>query len=211
MKKVLLSMAAVLAATAVFAQTGSSGLQDTLPAPLSRSYTARQAYIGISAGPSIPLGDFSNAAIGGAKTGLTVGLISIGYKFTNYIGLAASWNIGSNSMGDVPWTREKGSWLYWGMSAGPMLSLPLMDRLELDIKPMVGYSVVTLPDIGNGKESEVAFSYTGSAMGRYHLSNHVSVIAHADYYHAKATFNENNVAQKLSTLSVCAGVAYRFH
>ena len=70
----------------------------------------RKGYIGISLGPSIPLGDFSNPSSGAAKTGLHLNLVNFGYLITDNVGIAAIWFGAANPVSEISWNP----WSYGG-------------------------------------------------------------------------------------------------
>lgn len=175
----------------------------------TRNSFRKKGYIGITAGPSIPLGDFGSELNGGAKVGLNLSLVNFGYRFSDYIGITASWFGAANPL-EVFGDDSYDPWSYGGITAGPLFSFPIASNVEIDLRPMIGYSVATVPDIGDGTESSMSFAYNGSVMFRFHCSRRISILLSSDYFYTKATFDRYNFEQKISTLSINGGVAYRF-
>lgn len=168
----------------------------------------RKGYIGLSIGPSFPVGDF--ASYGYAKTGIHINLINFGYRFSENVGLSATWFGAANPL-DVPGYSP---WSYGGLMAGPLLSFPLSEKLEWDFRPMIGFSSAMLPDSKLGTERAASFAFNFGTVLRINVGNKVAVLWSADYYSTKARFENyigNNIPyeQNIGTISFGFGVAYR--
>jgi hypothetical protein len=177
----------------------------------------RKGFVGLSVGCSSPIGNFANKSNGGAKTGVQLNLVNFGYLFSNNFGIAASWFGASNPI-DIYYYDGNAPWSYGGLMIGPLISFPISERENWDFKPMVGYSSVTLPDlgVGLGRQQATSISYSLVSQFRIHLGRKVSLLLSADYFFTKPKFkfnniyyNINNIEQKIETLSTGVGVAYR--
>jgi len=165
----------------------------------------RKGYIGLSFGPSMPLGDFADQSNGAAKTGLHLNLINFGYLYSNNVGVAATWFGASNAI-DI---KGIDPWSYGGLMVGPLFSFPVSEKADWDLKPMIGYSATTVPDLGQGTEQATSFAFNIGTQIRFHVSNKVSFILSADYFSTKPVFEDYGIEQKINTLSLEFGVAYR--
>lgn len=165
----------------------------------------RKGYIGLSVGASIPVGDFADKSDGLAKTGLQLNLINFGYLFSDNLGITATWFGAANPLdadGYDPWS-------YGGLMAGPLLSFPLSEKVDWDFRPMIGYSVTTLPDIGFGIEQASSFAYNIGTVFRINVGNKVALLLNADYFSTKPKFVDYDFEQNIGTISFGFGVAYR--
>ena len=167
----------------------------------------RRGYIGLSIGPSIPVGEFADISNGVAKTGIQLNLVNFGYLFSENFGIAAKWFGAANPVdaeGIDPWS-------YGGLMTGPLLSFQVADKVEWDFHPMIGYCVAMLPDLGTGYVSEYdgSFAYNIGAAFRFNVGNKVALLVGADYFSTKSVFQDNHIEQKIGTLSFDFGVAFR--
>ncbi|MDD4636202.1 MAG: outer membrane beta-barrel protein [Bacteroidales bacterium] len=165
----------------------------------------RKGYIGLSMGPSMPLGDFADKSNGAAKTGMQLNLINYGYLYSKNVGIAAMW-FGASHPIDL---KGIDPWSCGGVMVGPLFSFPVSEKVDWDIKPMLGYSVTSLPDLGSGTEDAASFAFNLGAQIRFHVSNNFSLLLSADYFSTKAKFTDYRIEQKINTLSFGFGVAYR--
>lgn len=165
----------------------------------------RKGYIGLSVGVSIPIGDFADKSDGIAKPGLQLNLVNFGYLFSDNIGITATWFGAANPLdaeGYDPWS-------YGGLLVGPLLSFPLSEKVEWDFRPMIGYSVTTLPDIGFGTEQASSFAYNIGTVFRINVGSKVALLLNADYFSTKPEFIDYDFKQNIGTISFGLGVAYR--
>lgn len=165
----------------------------------------RKGFIGLSLGASIPIGDFADKSDGLAKTGIHLNLINFGYLFSENFGVSAMWFGAANPLdidGYDPWS-------YGGLMVGPLLSFPVAEKVEWDFRPMIGYSVTTLPDIDWGTENASSFAFNIGTMLRINVGEKVSLLLSADYFSTKPEFKDYGFEQSIGTVSLGFGVAYR--
>lgn len=124
-----------------------------------------KGYIGISLGPSIPLGDlasknFDNDAAGWADLGAIVDF-SFAYKLgegnfgitallrgqSNPIDAQALANELANQLPGVSWTVESESWGIGGLLFGGFGTFPVSDKAAFDIKAMIGFLNASSPEL----------------------------------------------------------------
>src|SRR5690606_1448615 len=133
---------------------------------VSQSYAQeKKGYIGISLGPSIPMGDLSskdadNDAAGWANTGAIFD-ISFAYKLGGgNFGLTALLRGQANStdaqaLADelanqypgINWTVESGGWGIGGLMFGGFGSFPLSDKSSFDTRAMIGFLSASSPEL----------------------------------------------------------------
>ncbi len=165
----------------------------------------RKGFIGLSIGASIPVGDFADKLDGLAETGLHLNLINFGYLFSENFGVSATWFGAANPIdayGIDPWS-------YGGIMVGPLLSFPLSEKVDWDFRPMIGYSVTTLPDVGWGIEQGSSFALNIGTIFRINVGEKTALLLSADYFSTKPEFKDYGFGQSIGTISFGFGVAYR--
>ncbi len=168
----------------------------------------RKGYIGLSFGASIPVGDFAGKSYGGAKTGVELSLVDFGYLFSENLGIAARWFGGANPLDS---NYDLDPWSYGGVLIGPLVSYPISEKVDWDLRPMIGYAVTFMPDSGAYYNVDPAMSiaFNFGTQFRFHVGEKISLLLHADYFSTKAKFDDFGIEQKISTFSLGMGVAYR--
>lgn len=165
----------------------------------------RKGYIGLSIGASIPVGDFADKSIGLAKTGLQLNLVTFGYLFSDNFGIAATWFGAANPVdadGFDPWS-------YGGLMGGPLLSFPIAEKVDWDLKPQVGYAVTTLPNLGYGTEQAASIAFGIGTQFRIHVGEKISLLLSGDYFSADSEFRDYGIRQNVATFSIAFGAAFR--
>lgn len=172
---------------------------------IESSSERRRGYIGLVIGPSIPVGDFADKSSGIAKTGVQINLINLGYLFTENFGVSATWYGAANPV-DV---EGFDPWSYGGLMAGALLSFPIAEKIEWDFRPMIGYSVTSLPGSESGTitAQESAFAFIIGTTFRLNAGEKVSLLFNTDYFSTKPEFFGRRYG--IRTLSLGFGVAYR--
>ena len=176
---------------------------------------SRRNYIGISLGPSIPIGDFANndfsPGSGFAKTGANLNLINFGYLITKNFGITA--NIGVLFHGNKDNTEV---WNCISMMFGPLISFPA-NNFSFDIRGSVGYLGAIPPHISKNNvtimDGKLAPTITiNMGIGtRLHVNNKISVMILMDYQYGKFEVNsdwEDNVV-KFQVFNISGGIAFR--
>jgi hypothetical protein len=209
----------------------------------------KNGYLAIMMGPSFPVGDYgdndisNNENAGLAKTGFSLFLLDFGYKFHQNIGITASWVGGANpvdaqALADVlaqnnggAWKVESGAYSYGGLYVGPLFTFP-MDKVELDVRAVIGFASGFFPEIkvveasgfrytqSNEAATCVAYSIGGGA--RVHLSKSLSFITRFDYIAMEpetevtisfpGSSNQDQIVeikQPMNTLNWNLGIAFR--
>lgn len=185
---------------------------------LSGQSKERKGFIGVSLGLSAPVGSYgdtnlSNGDAGAAGTGVTINLINFGYRFGENFGMAAAW-FGAGHPVDTNFDIEA-LWGYGGLMAGPMYSWPLSDKLNLDLKFMLGYTVAfldvednTFGGSGYDETGEVGLAYDIGGTFRYGFASRWCLFVNADYFHGSSKF-ETLGEHKISTINLTSGIGFR--
>ena len=187
----------------------------------------RKGYIGLSLGPSFPLGDFkekNNFPFGTGltgpettSTGLQFTLVNFGYLFTEHFGIAGSW-FGAAYSRSSNRNYELDPWSCGALMVGPLLSYPISEKLEWDLRPMIGCSVCS-GDPENTTpvtiESSMALIVNLGTVFRIHAGKRFSFLLTADYFSTKLKFEDLWVGsssakeQAINAISLGFGFAYR--
>lgn len=174
----------------------------------------RKGYIGLTIGTSIPVGDFADKRVGIANTGVQINLINFGYRFSENVGIAATWFGAANPIDD----DNAKPWSFGGIMVGPLFTFPLSKEVVWDIRPMVGYSLINSPEIqvDNGfsqytikSEEASSFAFNIGTVVRFNIGSKVILLVSADYFSAKPEFKNLNFVQPVETVSLGIGLAYR--
>ena len=188
MKKIILTALAVCAISFVNAQES-------------------KGYIGVSIGAAFPGGDLTK--LDESKTGLNLGLINAGYRFTENFGLTLNW-------GATAYTNDIDSNTTFGigyLALGPMVSFPLNDKIGIDLKPQLAFTTGVYDD---GTDKLETNSSTGLLIGssiNFSLASHWGLAVNLDYLSTK--FNELDgeplgIDYKASTFNTSLGIQYKF-
>jgi hypothetical protein len=132
---------------------------------LNGNAQGKKGYIGISAGPSFPIGDLSskdsdNASAGWANTG-GIFDISFAYKLGNgNFGITALLrgqvnpfdaqayaNELANQFSGVVWSVDTKAWGIGGLMAGGFGSFPVSKKVNFDARAMIGFLTAVSPEI----------------------------------------------------------------
>lgn len=167
----------------------------------------KRGYIGISAGPSFPFWDFHNDRRGAATVGMNISVINFGYRFGKHFGISANWYGGANPIRINGFSTES-MWSYGGMHFGGLVSFPLSDHFELDLKPMIGYCATMISSQGHYTDPYASFSIAFNTMLRYHLGGRVSATADVNVFHTRSGFGGPSF-QNIQTISTNLGFAIR--
>lgn len=164
----------------------------------------RKGYIGISIGPSIPIGEFKEEAW--ASTGVNLSLINFGYLFNNRVGIAANWFGGAHTVDVSQLGLPEGMWSYGGLLAGPLVSTPIGKNIDFDARVQIGFSAANLKLEGYNVDG-TGFAYSAGIGIRAHLGRKLSLNLNAD------VLTSNNkgdyMERKIQTIHPTIGLSYR--
>ena len=177
-----------------------------IPPKTEISVQKPRGYVGASIGPSIPVGAFADRADGAAKTGVQLNLVNFGYFFTENIGISGIWFGAANPVSEASYNP----WSYGGLLAGPLFSIPVSKTVAWDFRPMIGYSVTTVSDVGDVKDEAMAFAFNLGTLIRIDLNQKYALTFNADYFSTKPYFKDYGFEQNIGTISIGVGLAYRF-
>lgn len=164
----------------------------------------RKGYIGISIGPSFPIGEFKEEAF--ANTGANLSLINFGYLFNGRFGIAANWFGGAHVIDGSPFGISDGMWSYGGLLAGPLVSSRIGNHADFDARLQIGYSAANM-DLEGYKVDGVGFAYSVGLGVRTHLARKWSLSINLDML----TSNNRGdyMERKIQTVHPTVGLSYR--
>ncbi len=178
----------------------------------------QRGYIGISAGPSLPRGEFgssdlSSPSSGAAETG-TIFNISLGYRLGKFLGISAMLHGQTNDVDNnalenelirltgTSWTVSSKPWTIGGIMLGGFSSVPLNEESFFDMRLLVGLVNSTSPEIKTtlnasggsawvkqGSASASTFGYLLGGGFRYNAGNSLCLLFNIDYLWAEPTFS----------------------
>jgi opacity protein-like surface antigen len=162
----------------------------------------RKGFIGLELGANIPVGKFADENDGLAKTGFQINLINFGYLFSDNIGITATWFGASNP---IEGADSDVLWSHGGLLVGPLFSFPVSEKVEWDVKPMIGLSWATITNVDLESATSIAFNI-GSGF-RFNVSRLITLTLGVDYTTAK--FNWDIGDQTMGALAIKGGFAFR--
>ena len=152
-----------------------------------RNSRERRGYIGLSVGPSIPVGDWSVL-----PTGLALNLVDFGYLFTDNFGVAGKWFGTAYRKSGVDFSAG-------GLLGGLLASTPITPKINLEGNILIGATSFRAALGGISGNSDLYFGYGIGAGLRYNTSEKISLLLNADYLGS----------DEYSSVNLTFGVAYR--
>lgn len=179
----------------------------------------------VNAGVSLPLlcygsDDAGDRDAGFAKPGFRFD-VSYGYRFVREAGLAAQFFWSNNKAGNGTVKAEKGQYSYYGLLAGPLLTLKLSDSWSTDFRFLAGIAGVQTPRLLQGNtvwlndHSVSCFAWGGGMAFRYHLSGTSFLRLEAGHINMKPQFSlrpgdSSKGEQHILDLQINAGLGWKF-
>jgi len=168
----------------------------------------RKGYIGMMLGPSFPYGEFaskSNYYDGYAETGLNINLLTFGYKIWKNVGATGSWFGIANPM---DYYGTDGMWGVGAIMAGPLYSIPIKERFDLDLKGMFGFVLLTKQNDSNETSSAFGTGYEIGMMLRYDFVKNWCFMLNLETFNTKLDIQPDK-DPKVSLINLSFGIAYR--
>ncbi|MGC3946492.1 MAG: hypothetical protein QM762_18540 [Chryseolinea sp.] len=179
----------------------------------SRSWKADKGYVGGSIGMFSTFESYSATPATLMRGGPFINA-SIAYLPSLLLGVSTSVYIYSDSKAGAFNTKK---WKNWGVMIGPLISLPLGNRIKWELKPQVGYSAVavksdqSLPDSASVMLGGVACNI-GAGL-RLNLGKRTCYMLNVEYMSAPIRFDDYPASSEinLGTIGASFGVAFRFY
>jgi hypothetical protein len=172
----------------------------------------KNGFIGIVIGPSFPIADFGdhsnkNSNSGYAEISRLDYMIDFGYRFGKHFGLSASYFVHQY---DVDTSTTDLSWGLGGIVAGPMLIIPVTDKILFDLSLNFGYVTGDL-----SIDHDLVDELMGHGLGivvkgliRYNVLKRWCIIAETSY----VTTNQKlkiGINKNLQAINLNFGMAFR--
>lgn len=164
----------------------------------------KKGFIGLELGANIPVGKFADENDGAAKTGFQINLINFGYLFSDNIGITATWFGASNPIEGV---NNDYLWSHGGLLVGPLFSFPVSEKIEWDVKPMVGLSWASITN--TDLELASSFALNLGTQFRFNVSRLIALTLGVDY--TTAIFKWDIGDQTMGTIALKSGFAFRLN
>lgn len=180
--------------------------------PSFKLWKLDKGYVGASIGGFVPYGTYAIPSDNLEQNG-TFFNGSFGYLPKDLIGICGSLYWYGTPISD---DLETASWSNWGLMVGPLVSIPLGNKVKWDLRPQIGYSVSSafstssfLPDTYDGSTSGVAYNL-GTGL-RLNLGEKASYLISFEYFSTKPKFDGYPIEPNIATLGLSVGVAYRLY
>ncbi len=171
--------------------------------------TERKGYIGMMIGPSFPYANFSskgNFYNGYAETGVNLSLVTFGYKIWKNVGITAGWFGIANPIDHF---GSNGMWAAGALMTGPLISFPIKENFDMDIKGMFGFVLLTR-EFENDSETAAAFGpgFEGGIILRYDFVKKWCLMMGLETFNTKLDIQPGE-DPKVSIINLSFGIAYR--
>lgn len=159
----------------------------------------KKGFIGHSFGAAVPARDFT---AGRTKAGVQLGLINLGYLFSKNVGISAKLFGASNSTGDT------GMMSYGAFLIGPLLSIQPSEKVQTDLRPMIGYSYTNF-NYYRMQQEIFSFAFSVGIQNRFHINNTLSLLVGVDSYFSRHATSEEFREPRIGILSPELGILFR--
>lgn len=183
----------------------------------------QKGYLGLTAGVGVPVGAFAstNTTDGGmANTGFQA-TIHGGYSIAKRFGIGgnifyASYGLNNDLFGGTGVKLDH--WQYYGLTAGPYVSIVKTPKADLNIKLFMGMTTANSPVISFENQSSndvwsTAFVLQPGADFKYQFSPATFLFLNVDYTGMRPTFKDVDLGeyrQDIYALHFGAGIGFRF-
>jgi hypothetical protein len=177
-----------------------------------RSWRDDKGYFGGSIGVFSPYDIYASGPAAPEQHGFFLNT-TVGYLPTLLLGLCSSIFIyGSATSDDI----DVSTWTSCGITIGPMISIPLGNKIKWEFRPQIGYSfssinskVSVFADSTGNVQSGVAYSV--GAGFRLNLGKRTCYLLNVEYFSTKQQFEHYRAEPITATLGCSIGVAFRFY
>jgi len=176
-----------------------------------RSWKADKGYVGGSIGIFTPFESYAVAPYSLVKGGFFANA-TIGYLPTLLLGVSATAYIYSEAQrSDFDFSSGK----KYGFMIGPLISLPIGNRIKWELRPQLGYSVVTV-DSDQSITGSLATIRKGVACSfgsglRLNIGKRTCYMLNVEYLSAPIRFDDYPIEENLGSVGASFGVAFRFY
>ena len=168
----------------------------------------RKGFIGMTIGPSFPYGEFAdknNYYDGYAETGLNINLLTFGYKIWKNVGVTGSWFGIANP---TDYYGNEGMWGVGAIMLGPLYSIPIKERFDLDFKGMFGFVLLTKQYDNSVTSNAFGTGFEIGMMLRYDFAKKWCLMTNLETVNTKLDIQPDR-DPKISIINLSFGIAYR--
>jgi hypothetical protein len=174
------------------------------------SWKDDRGYIGGSFGIFTPYRNYSTTAFDPRQNGFFLNA-TIGYLPSLLLGVSTTlYFYGAPKMDKLRMTL----WNACGIMIGPLISLPIGNRIKWELRPQVGYFMIS-PTSSEAAPDSPDTRWTGLASNvstgfRLNLGKRTCYMLSVEYLSATYTFDDNQIEPDLGLFSASFGIAFRF-
>jgi hypothetical protein len=176
-----------------------------------RSWRADRGYIGGSVGIFSPDQSFSYTPFNPQQNGFFMNA-TVAYLPSLLLGISTTvYFCGAPKVERL----RVSTWKSWGVMIGPLISLPIGNRIKWETRPQIGYSRI-YPDVNHSDLDSVSTDGSGVAYGlttgfRLNFGKRTCYMLNVEYLSATGSFEDYKMEPDLGLLGASFGIAYRFY
>jgi len=176
-----------------------------------RSWKADKGYIGGSVGIFAPYDVYAKMPQNLTQGGFFVNA-SIGYLPSLLLGISSTVYVYSSARKNE---FDAASWKNWGVMIGPLISLPIGNRIKWEVRPQIGYaSVSTASDMSHPDSLNVMRAGVACNIGtglRLNIGKRTCYMLNVEYLSAPIRFDDYRLETNPGTIGASFGIAFRFY
>jgi hypothetical protein len=177
----------------------------------ARSWKADKGYVGGSIGLFAPYQTYSNVPYNPQQNGFFINT-TIGYLPSFLLGISTTiYFYGAPKIDN----RRITTWKTCGMMIGPLISLPIGNRIKWEVRPQIGYSMVfpnsNFSDVDSLNTVRSGVAYNISTGLRLNFGKRTCYILNVEYLSATRKFEHYKIEPDLGLLGASFGIAFRFY
>ena len=176
-----------------------------------RSWKADKGYVGGSVGLFAPFESYRNAPYNPQQNGFFLNT-SIGYLPSLLLGVSTTvYFYGAPKFDNLRIT----TWKTWGVMIGPLISLPIGNRIKWEVRPQIGYSMIlpnsNFSDVDSLNTTRSGVAYNISTGLRLNIGKRTCYMLNVEYLSAARKFEHYKLEPDLGLLGASFGIAFRFY
>ncbi|HEX6893591.1 MAG TPA: hypothetical protein VF141_22925, partial [Chryseolinea sp.] len=176
-----------------------------------RSWKADKGYVGGSVGLFAPYQSYSNAPYNPQQNGFFINT-TIGYLPSLLLGVSTTiYFYGAPKLENLRIT----TWKTCGMMIGPLISLPIGNRIKWEVRPQIGYSMIfpnsNFSDVDSLNSVRSGVAYNISTGLRLNFGKRTCYMLNVEYLSATRKFEHYQLEPDLGLLGASFGIAFRFY
>jgi hypothetical protein len=176
-----------------------------------RSWKADKGYVGGSIGLFAPYQSYSNAPYNPQQNGFFINT-TIGYLPSLLLGVSTTiYFYGAPKLENLRIT----TWKTCGMMIGPLISLPIGNRIKWEVRPQIGYSMIlpnsNFSDVDSLNSVRSGVAYNISTGLRLNFGKRTCYMLNVEYLSATRKFEHYQLKPDLGLLGASFGIAFRFY